>query len=253
MARQRCTVSRRAKQRVLAVAAVLVAILAAVATVAAILTLHREFVRGAPHVPVVPVYAYPFRTGDLVLTSGHVGRGRWMPPLHASTAIKMVARSHFNHVAIAFVDPATRRPLFWEMNGAGPALSSLGAIMDPRRGHDVFVRALSRPVDDDAFARIVSAQSGDRYNFGFALDVVRGRWMRRPAREPIRRAATACARTCPHAIAEVYAWLRVLDYGGGRGVDPAALVPADFAADPIDPDVLPLAEGFALGPIVRLL
>ncbi|AGO85000.1 Endopeptidase incomplete domain containing protein [Pandoravirus salinus] len=245
----------RDRGRTLIAVVVLLAVIVVLVVTAAV-ALNGRFVRDAPRIPTaVPASAYPFRTGDVVLTSSRAGRGRWVPPLRPSTAIKLATRSHFNHVAIAFVEPATRRPLFWEMNGAGPALSTLAGLMDARHGHDVFVRTLTgRPVDDAVFAHIVSLQSDDRYRLGFVWDIARGRWLRRrrPARDPVRRQAIACARTCPHTAAEVYARLGVLDYASGRGIDPAALVPADFAADPVDPAILPFVPGFALGPIVRL-
>lgn len=211
------------------------------------------YVREAPWTsgPAVAARDHPFCTGDLVLTSSRKGRGRAVPPLHTSAAIKMMTRSHFNHVAVVVVDPDTRQPLFWEMNGAGTSLSALDDFMDARRDHDVFVRPINRAVDTVAFARAMAAQSRDRFNFAVPLDVVRGRW-NRLVRTPTRCASEACARTCPHTAAEVYRLLGVLDYGRGRGIDPAALVPADFARDPVDPSVLPMADGFAFGPAMRL-
>lgn len=212
--------------------------------------------------------AYPFRTGDLVLTSNRNGRdGRGLQSLvDWATPIKWVTGSPFHHAAVVYVEPDTRQVLFWEINGNGTRLATVRDLTSGRPDHDVFVRSLSAPVDDALFERAMAAQWEHEFNF-FAPAAVVARFLGRARRdfyasslidrEAEPRGATkshaAPKRTCAHMVAELYHLVGVFDYAGGRrGIDPAAVCAGDFARPAIDRRVLPLAADYRFGPLVHL-
>ena len=216
---------------------------------------------------------YPFCTGDLVLTSNRQGRRRGAQGsmLDWSVPIKILTGSPYNHAAVAYVDPDTRQVLFWEINGTGTRLATVRDLTDGRQHHDVFVRKLSAPIEDGLFERAMALQWEHEFNF-FAPAAVAARALGGHRRRVHPRAslidrrllwasdsagtttqAPRGQRTCAHMVAELYHLVGVLDYDGGtRGVDPASVSAGDLARRTIDADVLPLAEGYAFGPVVRL-
>jgi hypothetical protein len=206
--------------------------------------------------------------------AGPWGRPDWSVPIKAFT------RSHFHHTAVVYVEPRTRQVLFWEINSTGTRLSTVADMMSGRPDHDVFVRSLVPPIDPALFERALAAQWEHEFNFFSPVAFVRraaglrerslprwsamGRACMRRRRWWRRRKDNddddddAPRRTCSNMTAELYHLIGVLDYEGAlaRGqsiLDPAAVCAGDFARDPIDRDVLPLASGLEFGPLVRLL
>lgn len=263
--------SRRRRRRRITLCAV-VALLVGVTVVALCAVRTRRYVTAAPEPRArrCTLTAHPFRTGDLVLTSNRNGRDGRGPQtlLDWAAPIKWITGSAFNHAAVAYVEPDTRQVLFWEINGSGTRLATVRDLTGGRPDHDVFVRGLSAPVDGALFERAMAAQWEHEFNF-FAPAAVAARFLGRPRRDFYasslldRKAAPESAprvhdgaapkRTCAHMVAELYHLVGVLDYAGGRrGVDPAAVCAGDFARPVIDRRVLPLAAGYAFGPLVRL-
>lgn len=266
--------SRRWRRRTTLCA--VVALLVGVTVVALCAVRTRRYVTAAPEprAPRCALAAHPFRTGDLVLTSNRNGRdGRGAQSLFDwSAPIKWITGSAFNHAAVVYVEPDTRQVLFWEINGSGTRLATVRDLTSGRPDHDVFVRGLSAPVDGALFERAMAAQWEHEFNF-FVPAAVAARFLGRPRRDfyasslldrravlegaaespRARGGSTAPKRTCAHMVAELYHLVGVLDYAGGRcGVDPAAVCAGDFARPVIDRRVLPLAAGYAFGPLVRL-
>ncbi|AGO83863.1 hypothetical protein psal_cds_278 [Pandoravirus salinus] len=222
-----------------------------------------------PHARRSALAAYPFRTGDLVLTSNRNGRdGRGPRSLvDWPVVIKWITGSAFNHVAVVYVEPDTRQVLFWEINGNGTRLATVRDLTSGRPDHDIFVRSLSTPVDDALFERAMAAQWEHEFNF-FVPAAVAARLLGQPRRDfyalslldrkaapqgTVRPHDPVPKRTCAHMVAELYHLVGVLDYAGGRrGVDPAAVCAGDFAKPTIDRRVLPLAADYRFGPPVRL-
>jgi hypothetical protein len=210
---------------------------------------------------------YPFRTGDLVITSNRNGRnGAGIESLlDWSAPIKWFTGSTFNHTAVAYVEPDTKQVLFWEINGTGTRLATVRDLTCGRPDHDIFVRSLSAPVDDVLFEGAMAAQWEHEFNF-FVPAAVCARMLGRPRGDfyassllglsecgALQRRATASRRTCAHMTAELYHLVGVLDYDEGRsGIDPAALSAGDFAKSALDTRILPLADGYHFGPLVHL-
>ncbi|AVK74691.1 hypothetical protein pqer_cds_269 [Pandoravirus quercus] len=230
----------------------------------------RRYVTATPEplAQQIRLAAYPFRTGDLVLTSNRNGRdGRGLRSLvDWATPIKWITGSPFHHAAVVYVEPDTRQVLFWEINGNGTRLATVRDLTSGRPDHDVFVRSLSAPVDDALFERAMAVQWEHEFNF-FAPAAVAARFLGRPCRdfstsslvdrEVALRGTTdpraAPKRTCAHMVAELYHLVGVFDYAGGRrGIDPAAVCAGDFARPTIDRRVLPLAADYRFGPLVHL-
>jgi hypothetical protein len=195
------------------------------------------------------LWSYPFRTGDLLLTST-----RWCDRQTPSMT-KALTKSAYNHVAVAYVDPRTGQPLFWEMTQGGTRLASLHDLACGRPRHDIVVRPLNAPVDVRAFERAVS----DLWDCVFDYDVGLA-WFHRHRGDlwnlpvPFLRGhgwGRNAQRTCSHAAAELYAAVGVMDFARS-GVDPASLFASDFGRVPVDRAVLPLANGYEFGDPVWL-
>ena len=203
------------------------------------------------------IWSYPFRTGDLILTSA-----RWDPrsdlgiPLRRLPSFtKGLTSSVYNHAAVAYVDERTGQTFFWEMTSGGTRMASIHDLTCGRPRHDIVVRPLNRLVDVRTFESVVMSQWENVFDYGVGMT-----WCKRFGREIWRvpipfldryRGGKEGSRTCVHAVVEMYARLGVLDYEGST-VDPSTIFASDLGREPIDTAMLPLANGYELGPPVLL-
>jgi len=204
------------------------------------------------------LWTYPFRTGDLILTSNRLESLRdVVANFDPVAAIKLFTESPFNHTAVAYVDPDTEQTLFWELNGTGTRMATMYDMTSGRPDHIVCVRTLvgGPPIDPRAFMAVVKAQ----WRYQFNMDVALAWYHRYAGRAPCVPApffkghnwGHGRQATCVHMTTELYHMLGVIDLTR-TGVDPAGVFAADYGRDPIDTHIIPLANGYRFGPIVRL-
>jgi hypothetical protein len=111
----------------------------------------------------------PINSGDLLLFSG-TGT--------VSRAIKLFTGHFVSHAAIAFRCPVTNQLYVWEMgdvNFSGPMITRLGRSKETAHlvslkekvksyNGDIYVRKLSKTIDQPKFERFIATNLGKQYN-----------------------------------------------------------------------------------------
>jgi len=153
-----------------------VSIVLALAIVALMYFRSRNFRMDPPYESKQRASEFPFRTGDLVVTSHRTGRRQRGPlVVDTSTLIKCATASPYNHLAVIYVDPTTRQVLFWDMTVTGPRLATVQDMIDGPPDQDVFVRPLLGPrVSTRLFERCMVEQS--RHLIEYTRCFVNGFW-----------------------------------------------------------------------------
>lgn len=212
------------------------------------------------HVRAMPPYKYrcalrdyPFRTGDLIITSAKAGvddpenTRRQKRRLEPSAIIKMFTSSPFNHTGVVYVDPLTGQVYVWELNGSGTRLATMEEMTCGTPDHYIHVRPINLDIPGEAMEAVIQQQWNYRFNYDIFLA-----WYHRfyPLVPFVKGHSWGKykQRTCAHATTECYRMLGVLDFEH-TGVDPASVFAPDYAKE--NPN-LPMSHGVAFGPIVRL-
>jgi hypothetical protein len=207
------------------------------------------------------IWLYPFKTGDVVLTAARIDAAAALAPQRhlANCITKVVTATPINHVTVAYVEPRTGQVFFWEINGNGTRMASIYDLVarapdGPRCASDILVRPLNRAVDAALFESVVRDQWDCVFNFDIALS-----WYHRYTPLPYLPVpflkgyhwGQGRQRTCAHLVTELYHRVGVLNLSDSAS-DPSCVFPGDYARQPIDPRVLPLANGYEFGPLILL-
>ena len=203
----------------------------------------------------IPMMKYPYKTGDLILTSTEYSKGL---VTIMSNLNKVACASLYNHVGIVYVDPQTYQPYIWEIVGGGVVrLLPIHDIPKETYPQRYFIRSLCNSTTSDTkMAQII------RYQWKFIMNYnVEQSWFARfvPGIDFGNSISwyNDQLRFCSHFVAECYEMLGVMAFKE-TGVSAREIFPNDFIADLNNGNNenvirLPWVNGTHLSPIIELV